>query len=65
MYVMISKRFKTINKQVKPNSSEQLFFEVYYDRRIASYVFTRNIAYGNKIFTFLKLNEFDQFYKKN
>ena len=27
---------------------------------VASHVYTRNIAYGNKIFTFLKINEFDQ-----
>ena len=40
MYVTISKRFKTVDKQVK------------------------YIAYGNKIFKFLKINEFDQFYKK-
>ena len=41
MHVTISKRFKTVDKQVK------------------------YIGYGNKIFTFLKINEFDQFYKKN
>ena len=64
MYVTISKRFKTVDKQVKSNSSVQLFLEVYYYQRIASHVYTRNIAYGNKIFTFLKINEFDQFYKK-
>ena len=28
------------------------------------FIITRNIAYGNKIFTFLKLNKFDKFYKK-
>ena len=65
MYVTISKRFKTIDKQVTSNSSVQLFLEVYYYQRIASHVYTRNIAYGNKIFTFLKINELDQFYKKN
>ena len=65
MYVTISKRFKRVDKQVESNSSVQLFLEVYYYQRIASHVCTRNIAYGNKIFTFLKINEFDQFYKKN
>ena len=40
MYVTISKRFKTVDKQVK------------------------YIGYANKIFTFLKINEVDQFYKK-
>ena len=64
MYVTISKRFKTVDKQVKSNSSAQLFLVVYYYQRIASHVYTRNIAYGHKIFTFLKINEFDQFYKK-
>ena len=64
MCITILKRFKTIDKQVKSNSSVQLFFEVYYYQRIASHVYTRNIEYGNKIFRFLKLNEFDQFYKK-
>ena len=64
MYVTISKGFKTVDKQVKSNSSVQLFLEVYYYQRIASHVYTQNIAYGNKIFTFLKINEFDQFYKK-
>ena len=64
MYVTISKRFKTVDKQVKSNSSIQLFLEVYYYQRIASHVHTRNIAYGNKIITFIKINEFDQFYKK-
>ena len=63
--ITISKRFKTIDKQVKSNSSVQLLLEVYSYQRIASHVHTRNIAYGNKIFTFLKLNEFDQFKKKN
>ena len=65
IYVTISKRFKTVDKQVKSNSSVQLFLEVYYHQRIASHVYTRNIACGNKIFTFLKINEFDHFYKKN
>ena len=61
MYLTISKRFKTVDKQTESNSSVQLFLEVYYYQR---FIITRNIAYGNKIFTFLKLNEFDQFYKK-
>ena len=65
MYATISKRFKTVDKQVKSNSSVQLFLEVYYYQRIQSHVYTQNIAYGNKIFTFLKINELDQFYKKN
>ena len=65
IYVTISKRLKTVDKQVKSNSSVQLFLEVYYYQRIASHVYTRNTAYGNKIFTFLKINEFDQFYKQN
>ena len=65
MYVTILKRFKTVDEQVKSNSSIQLFVEVCYYQRIASHVYTRNIAYGNEIFTFLKINEFDQFYKKN
>ena len=65
MYVTISKRFKTVDKQVKSNSSVQLFIEVYYYQRIESNVYTRSIAYGNKIFTFHKMNELDQFYKKN
>ena len=56
--------FKTVDKQVKSNSSVQLFLEVYYYQRIASYVYTRNIAYENKIIASLKLNEFDQFKKK-
>ena len=64
MHITISKRFKTVDKQVKSNSSVQLFLEVYYYQRIASHVYTQNIEYGIKIFTFLKLNEFDQFYKK-
>ena len=62
MYVTISKRFKTVDKQVKSNSSIQLFLGVYYHQR---FIITRNITYENKIFTFLKKNEFDQFYKKN
>ena len=61
MYVTISKRLKTADKQEKSNSSVQLFLEVYYDQR---FIITRNITYGNKIITFLKLNEFDQFYNK-
>ena len=61
MYITISKRFKTVDKQVKSNASVQLFLEVYYYQR---FIFTRNIAYGNKIITFLKLNEFDEFDKK-
>ena len=64
MYITILKRFKAVDKQIKSNSSVQLFLEVYYYQGIASHVYTRNIAYRNKIFTFLKLNEFDQFYKK-
>ena len=62
MYVTISKRFKTVDKQVKSNSPVELFREAYYYQR---FVIRRNIAYGNKIFTFLKLNEFDQFYKQS
>ena len=64
-YVTTSKRFKTVDKQVKSNSSVQSFLEVYYYQWIASHVYTRNIAYGIRIFTFLKLNEFHQFYKQN
>ena len=64
MCIKISKGFKTVDKQVKSNSSVQLFLEDYYYQRIASHVYTRNIVYGNKIFTFLKLNEIDKFYKK-
>ena len=60
MYVTISKRFKIVDKQEKYNSSAQLFLEVYYYQRV---IITRNV-YGNKIITFLKLNEFDQFYNK-
>ena len=58
-YITISKRFKTVDEPVKSNSSLQLFFEVDYYKR---FTITRNIAYGNKIFTFFKLNEFDKFY---
>ena len=65
MYVTISKLFKTVDKHVKSNSSVKLFLGVYYYQRIASRVYTRNIAYGNKMFTFLKINELGQFYKKN
>ena len=61
MYVKISKRFKTVDKQEKSNSSVQLLLEVYYYQR---FIITRNITYENKIITFLKLNEFHQFYKK-
>ena len=61
MYVTISKRLKTVDKQEKSNSSVQSFLEVYYHQR---FIITRNITYENKIITFLKLNEFDQFYKK-
>ena len=64
MYKTTSKWFKKVDKQVKSNLSVQLFLEVYSYQRIASHVYTGNIAYGNKIFTFLKLNKFDQFYKK-
>ena len=59
MYVTISKRFKTVDKQEKSNSSVQLFLEVYSYQR---FIITRNITYENKIITFLKLNEFDQFF---
>ena len=55
------KRLKTVDKQEKSNSSVQLFLEVYYHQR---FIIIRNITYENKIITFLKLNEFDQFYKK-
>ena len=65
MYVTISKDSKQLISRLESNSSVQLFLEVYYYQRIASHVYTPNIAYGNKIFTFLKINEFDQFYKKN
>ena len=61
MYVTISKRLKSVDKQEKFNSSVQLFLGVYYYQR---FIITRNITYENKIITFLKLNEFDQFYKK-
>ena len=61
LFITISKRFKTVDKQLKSNSSVQLFLEVYYYQR---FIITRNIAYGNKIFTFLKLNEFDKLKKK-
>ena len=64
IYITISKRLKTVDKQVKSNSSVQLFLEVYYYQRISRHVYKRNIAYGNKIFTYLKLNKFDEFYKK-
>ena len=61
MYATISKRFKTVDKQEKSNSSVQLFLEVYYYQR---FIITQNIKYENKIITFLKLNDLDQFYKK-
>ena len=61
MYVTISKRFTTVDKQEISNSSIQLFLKVYYHQR---FMITRNITYENKIITFLKLNEFDHFYKK-
>ena len=61
MYETISKRLKTVDKQEKSNSSVQLFLEVYYYQR---FIITRNITYENKRITFLKLNEFYQFYKK-
>ena len=60
MYVTISKRFTTVDKQEKSHSSVQLFLEVYYDQR---FIITRNITYENNIITFLQLNEFDLFYK--
>ena len=60
MYITISKRFIIVDMQVKSNLSVQLFLEVYYYQEIASHVYTRNISYGNKIFAFLKLNEFNQ-----
>ena len=56
MYVTISKRLETVDKQVKSNSSVQLFLEVYHYQR---FIITRNIAYEKQIITFLKLNEFD------
>ena len=55
----------THNRQVKSNSSVQLFLEVYCYQKIASHIYRRNIACSHKIFTFLKLLEFDQFYNKN
>ena len=61
MYALISKRFKTVDKQEKSNSSVQLFHKDYYYQKFMN---TRNFTYENKIITFLKLNEFDQFYKK-
>ena len=61
MYMTILKRFKTIDKQKKSNWSVQLFLEVYYYQR---FIITRNITNENKIITFLKVNEFDQFYRK-
>ena len=61
MYVTILKRFNTVDKQEKSYSSVQLFLEVYYHQR---FTITRNITYENKIITFLKINESDQFKKK-
>ena len=58
MYVTISKGFKTVDEQEESNSSVQLFLKVHYYQR---FIITRNITYENKIITFLKLNEFDQF----
>ena len=49
MYVTISKRFKTVDKQEKSNSSLQLFLEVWNKNEY--------IKYENKIITFLKLNK--------
>ena len=40
MYITISKRFKTVDKQVKSNLFVQLFLEVYYYQKIASHVYT-------------------------
>ena len=59
MYVTISKRFKTVDKQEKSNSSVQLFLEVYYYQR---FIITRNIRYENNYFS--QTNEFDQYYKR-
>ena len=61
MYVTISKRFRTVDKQEKSNSSVQLFLEVYCYQR---FIITSNITYENKIITFLKLNELINFTKK-
>ena len=61
MYVKISKGFKTVDKQEKSYLSVHLFLKVYYYQR---FIITRNITYENKINTFLKLNEFHQFYKR-
>ena len=61
MYVTISKRLKTVDKQEKSNSPVQLFLEVYYYQR---FIITRNITCENKIITFLKLNELINFTKK-
>ena len=65
MYITISKRFKTVDKQVKSNVPVQLFLKLYSYKTIANHIYPRNIAHGNNLFTFLKLNEFDQFYKQN
>ena len=55
----------THNRQVKSNSSVQLFLEVYCYQRMASHIYRRNIACSNKIFAFPKVLEFDQSDKKN
>ena len=60
--IIVNNDFKTVDKQLKSNSSVQLFLEVYSYQRIANHVDTRNIEYAIKIFTFLKLHEFDLFY---
>ena len=54
MYVTISKRFITVDKQVKSNSSVQLFLEVYYYQRIASHVYTEILHMEIKYLHFLK-----------
>ena len=57
-------RFQNDSKQlISRNNLIRLynyFFEVYYYQR---FIITWNITYENKMITFLKLNEFDQFYK--
>ena len=65
MYKIFQRHGITHNTQVKSNSYVQLFLEVYCYQRIATHIYTRNIACSNKIFTFFKLLEFDQFQKKN
>ena len=59
--ILSNQSFKTVDKQEKSNSSVQLFLEGYYYQR---FIITRNITYENKIITFLKLNQFVQFYEK-